>query len=449
MTQEQKAKAYDEALTTAKRVIRNNCTEVEKLCLECIFPELRESDDERIRKTILTKMRACQKQSNFFSNDEIAYLEKQKEQKPKFYPGDVIKCTSTGSLWVRCKDGDNIRSDGHTACIGGGYELASKEEAVQFFQELNENGYQWDCIKGRPMKKEQKPEQYDIDVLEKHITKDSISELAHTVIVRNGWEIVEAEQKPAEWNKATVNGGPIPTENQSIDIPLAEWSDEDADMLNCCISSIEEAKENRYAYKETDGDTSYDREIDWLKSLSRKFSLQPKQEWSEEDKTILKVITSDVARTMHRCGVGTDEWNIRSKVILWLENLCPNQKSEWGEEDERKRNGLIKGLEDRMGFGWASDPFSREEYIDWLKSLRPQPHTVSIKNATKFGNLEYERGVKDGIQSEKSRQWKPSEEQMDALRASNSYWKGTTNEVPRTDLLESLYNDLEKLIAKR
>jgi len=47
----------------------------------------------------------------------------------------------------------------------------------------------------------------------------------------------------------------------------AEWSEEDADILNCCISSIEEAKENRYAYKETDGDTSYDREIAWLKSL--------------------------------------------------------------------------------------------------------------------------------------------------------------------------------------
>ena len=47
----------------------------------------------------------------------------------------------------------------------------------------------------------------------------------------------------------------------------AEWSEEDEDMLNSCISSIEEAKENRYAYKETDGDTSYDHEIEWLKSL--------------------------------------------------------------------------------------------------------------------------------------------------------------------------------------
>ena len=45
-------------------------------------------------------------------------------------------------------------------------------------------------------------------------------------------------------------------------------------MLNSCISSIEEAKENRYAYKETDGDTSYDHEIDWLKSLRP----QPKEQ---------------------------------------------------------------------------------------------------------------------------------------------------------------------------
>ena len=66
----------------------------------------------------------------------------------------------------------------------------------------------------------------------------------------------------------------------------AEWSEEDADILNCCISSIEEAKENRYAYKETDGDTSYDREIDWLKSL------RPSWKPSEEQIRSLKYFIS-------------------------------------------------------------------------------------------------------------------------------------------------------------
>lgn len=151
--------------------------------------------------------------------DWVAYLEKQKEQKPKFYPGDVVKCTSTGSLWVRCKDGDNIRSDGHTACIGGGYELASKEEVVQFFKELTENGYQWDCIKGMPMKKEQKP---------------------------------------------------------------TEWSVEDKFNLQSCIAKIELDMQHWGNHGKTmvDGDIKL---IEWLKSLPERFELQPKQEWSEEE----------------------------------------------------------------------------------------------------------------------------------------------------------------------
>lgn len=179
MTQEEKAKAYDEALEKARKRVAIEPQDHTDAILKDIFPQLRESEDERVRKALIQYLKdyPCYLPNGLYSRDDFfVYLEKQKEQKP------------------------------------------------------------------------------------------------------------------------------------------AEWSEEDEDMLNSCISSIEEAKENRYAYRETDGDTSYDHEI------------------------------------------------------------------------------------------------------SWLKSLRPQPHTVSVKDATKFGNLEYERGVKDGIQSEKSRHWKPSEEQMDALK---------------------------------
>lgn len=67
----------------------------------------------------------------------------------------------------------------------------------------------------------------------------------------------QKEQKGANGNEKEIPNGQKP----------AVWSEEDEEMLNSCISSIEEAKENRYAYKETDGDTSYDHEIAWLKSL--------------------------------------------------------------------------------------------------------------------------------------------------------------------------------------
>ena len=41
--------------------------------------------------------------------------------------------------------------------------------------------------------------------------------------------------------------------------------------------------------------------------------------------------------------------------------------------------------------------------------------------------------------------WKPSEEQMEALKTSYLYWRGMTEEVPYTGRLEQLYNDLKKL----
>ena len=196
---------------------------------ECLADDSKtlESGDERIIdgfKKLLNQIRRDGGLTlNLVPIDKCeAWLEKQKEQKPKFYPGDVIKCTSRGSLWVRCKDNDNIRSDGHTACIGGGFELASEEEAVQFFQELNENGYQWDCIKGRPIKKEHKKEQKPVEIyidnpnIEKFdpnvkiTTSDSsadgdellyVCNKSYKIGYRDGKR--DAEQKPAESNKGT------------------------------------------------------------------------------------------------------------------------------------------------------------------------------------------------------------------------------------------------------
>ena len=92
------------------------------------------------------------------------------------------------------------------------------------------------------------------------------------------------KQAGAEWMAekfVKVDGSPLDWFNnrfKSLRPQLRqEWSEEDEDMLNSCISSIEEAKENRYAYNETDGDTSYDQEISWLKSLRP----QPKAEKSD------------------------------------------------------------------------------------------------------------------------------------------------------------------------
>ena len=88
-------KAYNEALERAKEIkskilsshlSTESCKAVSEY-IDTIIPELRESEDERIRKFLLRLAKRCNENSIDFlgeikKKDVIAYLEKQKEQKP-------------------------------------------------------------------------------------------------------------------------------------------------------------------------------------------------------------------------------------------------------------------------------------------------------------------------------------------------------------------------------
>lgn len=214
--------------------------------LATIIPEFKESEDEKIIRLLrelgsLDTAEELYEEFNLSYTDVLYWLEKQKKN-PKSVnsiPSDCTVGTKCEDRWHKVVDSlpDNPRQVLCKDAIGnffiGRYYKSSKSWEVVMYDD-------WDKS-----------------------NEDNPPVVKWCEIPSEKQE----EQKPAEWNKATINGKPIPTENHSVDIPLAEWS----------------------------------------------------------------------------------------------------------EEDERKRNGLIKGLEDRMGFGWASDPFSREEYINWLKSLHPQP----------------------------------------------------------------------------
>jgi len=88
MTQEEKAKRYDEALERARKCIdekRDTCF----VRPDVIFPELAESDDERIRKDIISLVdefwvKIGSIHPEFTTHDKmIAWLEKQGEKKNK------------------------------------------------------------------------------------------------------------------------------------------------------------------------------------------------------------------------------------------------------------------------------------------------------------------------------------------------------------------------------
>ncbi len=94
-------------------------------------------------------------------------------------------------------------------------------------------------------------------------------------------------------------------------------------------------------------------------------------------------------------------------LAAWLEKQG-EQKPAWSEDDEQMREDAIEAIKHLIS---TNESWSYlEDSLDWLKSLRPQPH------------------------------WKPSEEQMKALK----YALGEGGHYSKS-ALESLYSDLQKL----
>lgn len=221
-------------------------------------------------------------------------------------------------------------------------------------------------------------------------------------------EIIEKERKPTELCDAEIME--IRSEeytkgfNDAMQIfsYKQEWSEFDKDILKDVITAVD-LLGNDEAYKKEHPNLAkaFRNAKDWLKSLPERVSLQPKYEWSNEDLDFINMLILHFNYLINKGGDSVETY---------------------------------------------------KSYIEKLKSLRPQPNTVSIIDATKFGNLEYERGVKDGIQSEKIRHWKPSEEQMEALEHFIRSWgeSGTMNHQ-NTILCaaKSLYAELQKLLQPK
>lgn len=83
MTESEKAKAYDEALKRAKAILKVADNRQESLdYVSTIFPELAESEDEKIRKELITWLKNTEGQVLPIDryNAALAWLEKQGEQ---------------------------------------------------------------------------------------------------------------------------------------------------------------------------------------------------------------------------------------------------------------------------------------------------------------------------------------------------------------------------------
>ena len=90
LTIEEKAKRYDEALERAKKLYNDGNSPV-ATTVEEIFPELKESEDERIGKELIEFV----KSRGGFKQEYIAWLEKQGKKKYAWDEEDEKMCQET------------------------------------------------------------------------------------------------------------------------------------------------------------------------------------------------------------------------------------------------------------------------------------------------------------------------------------------------------------------
>lgn len=391
-------KAYKESFGVAQCLHEAGDTTTKKQ-MERLFPQLAESDDYRNWKKVKRAIRI------FFtnpteSNELLAWLEKQKEQKP-----------------VECIDFDNEFENqvSHllASILNGEHEY---NEGFVKYAAQSLLGY---------AKSEMKPDEWD--KREKLFTK-----ALQTANAQIGQLFEEnkklKEQKPANdktfeewiddwWKHNKVNNPDSYDNGDEIQFDEwgfktfcrrirnmyqhkpAKWSDEDSRMLSDIAGYIS-------GVGSSSGITKRER-VDFLSELPKRFNLQPKQEWSEEDKINL----NGCICSLHQYGYMA--YADFLKHIPERFSLHPRQ--EWSEEDMNAINAAATIVEGK----------GLKDIANRLKSIRPQSH------------------------------WKPSKEQMKALySALNDAISLYSNEISPSyeeisrmhfDVLESLYNDLKKL----
>ena len=148
-------KMYKAVLETAKQWVKDGCSDKERICLECVFPELRESEDERIRKEMIEFLNQY-KEDGLRGVDItpwISYLDKQKEQKP--------------AEWSE-RDESIIEGACNALEIHGHLKLASMLKSIKpQWKPSEEQISALDCVAGAfsPNNKEYKTVMHHIDTL--------------------------------------------------------------------------------------------------------------------------------------------------------------------------------------------------------------------------------------------------------------------------------------------
>lgn len=409
----------EEAINEVKKAMPTMWKET-KEALNVLISELAESDDEKIRKSLVEYF-SCFKPTDMWNDtfsfsQIISYLEKQKDK-------------------MTAEEYENPEL----------FQLKLKTKYA--------NGYQDGLVQ-----KEQKPAEwsekdkdyYDAIIAKLEVTQDD------AMLTDNQMDFLKS--LPERLNLQ----------------PKQEWSEDDADFINMLILHF-----NYLINKGGDSVETYKSYIEGLKSLRP----QPKQEWSEKDKEMLMKVEQIVLKHWNSLSDSfyhkyDDENQDAESCHNWLKSLPErfnlHPKQEWSDGDEKKLSAVISLMKSSR----AVDPFYDKMCLEgWLKSLRPQSYKEIYQDAKhdlaiKFMNYLDENRPKDKMCLSNSEcedidkvfkendwakivryiekckpQWKPSKEQIGALNyAYCELFKRKDVEHNILGLLQKLIDDFRELL---
>ena len=264
---------YQKALERAKK----------GLPIDEVFPELKESEDERIRKILIHIVKgACDKYGIKYKGDEIteekllAYLEKQKEV--KWSPSEC----EMGVLYKLCYVSNQITDEDDT-------------ELTRLYQDLKReyfNGHSFENMFPKEKQKEQKLTE---------CTSDSVLQKIKRAIT--SCRELSEHYKDTKENFYQYYGGKADglqlalayfgNKNELAEQKPAEWSEEDEKNIEKLDGFLSEV----FCFGHVNVSQKDKEELQsWLKFLPERFNLQPKQEWSEEDEVMCEAILNTLER---------------------------------------------------------------------------------------------------------------------------------------------------------
>ena len=343
MTQEEKHKEDLKAAKGWLAIAKKDNNTMAIQIMENLFPELSESEDEKIIRTLKEIVNwGCAKnisvENNVELKDCLAWIEKQGEQKP------------TNKIEQSC-----YHNDGLYYAIDILEKTLGKVEGYQSDDGKMEHQIAIETVNALYHKKPAELSKEDEEMFDAIIADIKFTQKAHDHDVN---QVVY--EREIDWLKSL--------KDRMQPQPKQDWNEEDEKKRKLLIAILKVNHPNAHFKVNPKGTVSMETMsteelVDWLKSIKDRIQPQSKQEWSVEDTKMINFIINilECAPDMRPCSEVYHE-SAYQKQINWLKSLKPNH---W-KPSEKQLSVLQTAIKD---YGTCAEKNVLESLYSSLKTL--------------------------------------------------------------------------------